>query len=110
MPAAIAQNSGAQEGTSPRISQPKNPDDGYSEASVAPGKFLKNLGRDQKAIWTSPFKARIQDMKWLVPMIGLTAGLINADAELSSRVKPTGTFSKHAGTISNRGLAAVLAG
>jgi capsule assembly protein Wzi/PAP2 superfamily protein len=112
MPGARAQNSGTQDPTPtpPKTTQPRNQDDGYSEASVAPGAFLKNLGRDQKAIWTSPFRARIQDMKWLVPMIGLTAGLINADAELSSRVSPTGTLSKHSSTISNAGLAVAMGG
>ncbi len=35
-------------------------------ASASPGPALKNLLRDQKDIWTSPFKARVEDMKWLV--------------------------------------------
>ena len=79
-------------------------------ASAEPGPLLKNLAYDQKTIWTSPFRAKIQDLNWLVPMIGFTAGMINADAELSSRIDTTGTFGKHAGTISNAGVAAAVAG
>src|SRR5262249_3984629 len=41
---------------------------------------------------------------------GLTAGLINADAELSSRIDPTSSFSRHASTISNGGLGLALGG
>jgi Capsule assembly protein Wzi/PAP2 superfamily len=79
-------------------------------ASDNPVKFLRNLGRDQKAIWTSPYRVRIQDLNWLVPLIGLSAGLVNADGEISSRIKGTGTFSKHSSTISNAGLGVALAG
>jgi hypothetical protein len=86
------------------------PADDSHGASDNPVKFLRNLGRDQKAIWTSPYKVRIQDLNWLVPLIGLSAGLVNADGEISSRIKGTGTFSKHSSTISNAGLGVALAG
>ena len=79
-------------------------------ATALPGPFFKNILYDQKTIWTSPFKARIEDLNWIVPVVGFTAGMINADAELSSRIDATGTFSRHAGTISNAGLAAAVAG
>ncbi|HZD93411.1 MAG TPA: capsule assembly Wzi family protein, partial [Candidatus Sulfotelmatobacter sp.] len=89
---------------------PSSSDDDRQLASDNPVKFLRNLAQDQKAIWTSPFKVKIQDLNWLVPMAGLTAGLINADAELASRINPTNSFSKHAGTISNAGLGIALGG
>jgi len=82
----------------------------YEPTSASPPVFLRNLARDQKAIWTSPFKAKIQDLNWIVPLAGLTAGLINADAELSSRIDTTGTFSKHGSTIANAGVAAMIGG
>src|SRR5258708_22109703 len=85
-------------------------DDQPHPASASPGPAIKNLLRDQRDIWTSPFKARVEDMKWLVPMIGLSAGLINADAEVSRRVNVTGTIGKHSGTVSNVGIAVALAG
>src|SRR6266481_2817321 len=79
-------------------------------ASDNPVQFLRNLARDQKDIWTSPFKARIRDLNWIVPLAGLSAGLINADAEIESRVKGTGTITKHSSTISNGGVALMLGG
>ena len=74
-------------------------------ASAVPTTFAANVLRDQKQIWTAPFKARIEDLNWLVPVAGVTAGLINADAELSSRIDTAGTFARHASTISNGGVA-----
>jgi hypothetical protein len=53
---------------------------------------------------------RIEDLSWLVPAAGLTAGMINADAEISSRLSGTGTFSKHSSTISNAGVALAVGG
>src|ERR1041384_417483 len=79
-------------------------------ASDNPGKFLKNLARDQKDIWTSPFKARIQDLNWIVPLTGVSVGLINADSELASRIKGTSTLGKHSSTLSNGGVALLLGG
>ena len=81
----------------------RNADDSHP-ASDNPVKFLRNLGRDQKDIWTSPFKARIQDLNWIVPLTGVSLGLINADAELSSRITGTSSLGKHASTVSNGGL------
>ena len=79
-------------------------------ASVVPGPFIRNLAFDQKTIWTSPFKATTRDLNWVAPLIGLELGLINADAELSSRIDPNSNLSKHGSTISNAGLALAVAG
>src|SRR5260221_5711508 len=87
---------------------PESDDSRY--ASDVPSKFLRNFAHDQKAIWTSPFKARIQDLNWIAPLAGLSVGLMNADAEISSRETAKGTFSKHSSTISNGGVAVAVAG
>jgi membrane-associated phospholipid phosphatase len=79
-------------------------------ASDHPVEFLRNLARDQKTIWTSPFKVKAHDLNWVLPWAGLTAGFINADAEMARRVNPNEAFAKHAGTISNGGLGAALGG
>jgi len=79
-------------------------------ASDNPVKFLRNLAHDQKDIWTSPFKARVEDLNWIVPLAGVSIGLINADAELESRIKGTSTLGKHSSTISNGGVALALGG
>lgn len=91
--------------SAPAASDPEAP----YPASLAPGQFVRNFAADQRDIWTSPFKIKIDDLNWLLPMAGLTAGLINADAELSSRIDPNGSFSSHSSTISNAGLAAAVA-
>lgn len=92
----------------PRRSLPE--EENPRPATASPAGFLRNFGADQKTFWTSPFKARIEDLNWLAPAIGLTVGLINADAEISSRISGTGTFSKHSGTVSNAGLALAVGG
>jgi capsule assembly protein Wzi/PAP2 superfamily protein len=86
-----------------------DPSDDSHYASLAPARFVRNFAQDQKDIWTSPFKIRTQDLNWLLPFTGFTAGLMTADAELSSRISGTGTFSKHSGTFSNAGLVAAVA-
>ena len=79
-------------------------------ATAVPSGFIRNLVWDQKSIWASPFKAKIEDLNWVVPVAGITAGLINGDAELSSRISTTNTFARHSRTISNAGLAITFAG
>jgi hypothetical protein len=101
----------AQQTTSPPPNQPANTStESKYPASAEPAQLMKNLAYDQKTIWTSPFKAKIEDLNWIVPVIGFTAGMMNADSELSSRIDTTGTLSKHGGTISNAGVAAAIAG
>lgn len=79
-------------------------------ATLNPVGFSRNFVRDQRDIWTSPFRARVEDLNWIVPLIGLTAGMINADAELSSRINKTGTLAKNSGNLSNAGLGLVAGG
>lgn len=79
-------------------------------ASAVPSDIVRYLALDQKDIWTSPFKVRVQDLNWILPLAGLTAGAINADAELSSRINTTGTFARHSSTISDAGLALAVGG
>jgi len=50
--------------------------------SPLPGAGKRLLG-DQKEIWTSPARLRWSDTEWLVPVSGITAGLILTDVSLS---------------------------
>src|ERR1041385_3681559 len=43
--------------------------------------FLKNILRDQKAIWTAPFNLKHDDMSWLAPIGIGTAALIVTDQQ-----------------------------
>ncbi len=52
------------------------------QASPTPSlerKFLKNILRDQRAIWTSPLHLQKEDAKWLAPLGLSTAALIATD-------------------------------
>src|SRR5690348_13645488 len=44
---------------------------------------LRDLGRnflqDQEQIWTSPTRLRFSDTEWLVPLAGISAGLLTTD-------------------------------
>src|SRR5690242_18580242 len=84
--------------------------DDFRHANLEPSVFWKNFTQDQKEIWTSPFKIRVNDLNWLLPFAGVTAGLIASDSELSSRISSTSSLASHSNTFSNVGLAAFVAG
>src|SRR5205085_11616875 len=76
--------------------------------------FLKNILRDQKAIWTSPLHLQRRDAKWMVPagmglMALITTDRITGDEmfEFNDQLKTSRAIS-HAG--SGYTLAAVAAG
>ena len=52
--------------------------------------LIKNLMRDQKAIWTSPAHIRMGEATWLVPFAGLTAGFLVNDRDASLRHRGNG--------------------
>ena len=41
--------------------------------------FFKNILRDQRAIWTSPFRLHVRDARWLAPLGLATGALIATD-------------------------------
>lgn len=94
----------------PNRTQKKSTTQQSYPATLNPAGMVRNFARDQVDIWTSPFKARVEDLNWMLPAIGLTAGLISADAELSSRVNKTGTLAKNSGNLSNAGLGLAVGG
>lgn len=69
--------------------------------------FRKNVFRDQKAIWLSPFRLERKDLKWLIPLAATTAVLIATDHETSSWVSHSGSLQ---GWSKGVGLTAVSAG
>jgi hypothetical protein len=65
----------SQGGTDPQVEPQPTP-----QAKPSPtleSRFLRNILRDQRAIWTSPFRAGRNDMKWLIPL-GLSAATLAA--------------------------------
>jgi len=67
--------------------------------------LIKNLARDQKAIWTSPAHLRMGDATWLVPFAGLTAGFLLTDRDASLHISNNPTTLRHYTSFSNYGLA-----
>ena len=49
-------------------------------------KFLANILRDQRAIWTAPFNLRSGDGKWLVPLGAATAVFLATDRHTSGEL------------------------
>src|SRR5262249_10949226 len=45
-----------------------------------------NFLGDQYDIWTGPFHLRFVDAEWLVPVAGLTAGLLVTDRDVSAHI------------------------
>jgi membrane-associated phospholipid phosphatase len=54
--------------------------------------FLKHLVEDQKQFWTKPAHLRVQDLKWVAPLAGITAAFIASDSWWSKQV-PMGHVS-----------------
>jgi membrane-associated phospholipid phosphatase len=53
-------------------------------------KFLINILRDQRAIWTSPFRLRREDAKWLAPLGLSTAAFIATDRRTADELGENG--------------------
>jgi membrane-associated phospholipid phosphatase len=67
--------------------------------------LVKNLARDQKAIWTSPAHIRLGEATWLVPFAGLTAGFLETDRNSNSHFSNSPITLRHYTNFSNYGLA-----
>jgi membrane-associated phospholipid phosphatase len=57
---------------------PPKPQDSL-EDSRNPRVFLKHLAQDQARLWSSPFRLHPNDAEWMVPVAGITTGLIMTD-------------------------------
>ncbi len=75
---------------------------------------LKNLGADflddQRQIWTSPAKLRFSDSQWLLPSIGITAGLFVTDKDYSRHISQDPQRVSRYSTLSTAGTAALAGG
>lgn len=71
--------------------------------------FLRNLALDQKAIWTAPLSVRLQDVTWMAPLGGLTAGLLRSDAQFSRHLDATPSRLQHSNDVANAGVGALVA-
>ena len=92
--------------TQPTPSQSLQP----APASTDPAKpslerqFLKNILRDQKAIWTSPFHLHKSDSRWVVPVLAGTAALILTDDETAENLSNNATWRSISSNVSRLGI------
>src|SRR5437867_572098 len=86
-----------------------------TSSSTLEREFLKNILRDQKAIWTAPFHLRRGDARWLAPLGIGAAALIATDrrtaseiAEFDDQLKASRVISYAGSTYGAAGIAAVF--
>src|SRR5205807_884749 len=70
--------------------------------------LLTDFAQDQKHIWSSPARIRLADTAWLVPLGGLTAGLLLTDRDYSRSLSHNPATISHYKTLSNAGLASLV--
>jgi membrane-associated phospholipid phosphatase len=66
--------------------------------------------QDQKEIWTSPARLQFSDTQWLVPIAGVTAGLMQTDAQYSRHLSNNPSTLRTYNNLSNATVAALLGG
>src|SRR5260370_31552152 len=86
-----------------------------SKTPTLESQFLKNVLRDQEAIWTSPFRLHGRDARWLAPLGLGTAALIATDrrtgdevAESTSQLNASRIVSYAGSTYGVGGIAATF--
>jgi len=67
--------------------------------------LIKNIGRDQRDIWTSPAHLRLGYADWLVPFAGITAGLLVTDRDFNLHQSSSPGTLKNYRSLSNYGIA-----
>jgi len=72
--------------------------------------FVADFMKDQKDLWTSPARLRASDSEWLVPVAGLTAGLLAADADFSRHLSNDPKKLDRYVKLSNAGIAGLAGG
>src|SRR5260370_30715796 len=75
---------------------------------------FKELGKDflldQKQIWTSPDRVRFSDVQWLVPLSGITAGLMVTDRDFSAHLSRNPNTIGRYNNLSNASVGALIGG
>ena len=70
--------------------------------------LLKNIAKDQKALWEGPKNLRWVDADWLVPLGGATAAMFATDTEFSKHLSNSPNRIKYSKDLSNYGLASMV--
>src|SRR6266704_2185858 len=117
---SYAQEQGTEPAASETASEKQNPSsktdvptDANAVTKTSRGTQLGLVGRfvrDQREIWTSPARIRFSDTEWLVPLAGISAGLITTDRDVSLHLSHDPKTINHYNTISNAGIGALVGG
>jgi hypothetical protein len=94
-------------------SKAKEPTEAKSIAKTPHGTPPGLLGRfldDQRRVWTSPTKLRFSDTEWLVPLSGITAGLVVTDSDFSRSLSHNPKTISRYNNLSNASVAALVGG
>lgn len=70
----------------------------------------KRFLMDQQQIWTSPAKIRFSDTQWLVPLSGITAGLIVTDADYNRQLSHNPSTLSRYNNLSAASVGALIGG
>ncbi len=71
--------------------------------------YLKNLALDQRSFWTLPAHIERKQMKAIIPIVAISAGLFASDADFSSQLSRSPTRINTSNNIANLGVAAMVA-
>jgi hypothetical protein len=78
--------------------------------SVSLESLPRNLFRDQKHFWSTPFRMTQTEWEWTVPLAFVGAGLLASDTAIEKHVPTDPATVSHAATASNAGLGALVGG
>lgn len=101
-PCAASGQSGSSNPQPTQTQSTSNTDNG-AEPVDQPKYLLKHLVQDQVAIWTSPFRIKARDLKWVVPFAGITTGLLVTDRTAAHEASRVSSFNS--ARFSDAGLA-----
>ena len=71
-------------------------------------RLLVDFVQDQKQIWTSPARIRFADAAWLVPLSGITAGLLVTDQGYSNSLSRQASTLNRYNKLSNMALGSLV--
>ena len=97
-----------------KTAKKKIAEDPQAASFAPPARGVKGLGKefllDQKQIWTSPAKIRFSDTQWLVPLSGITAGLIVTDADYNRQLSHNPSTLSRYNNLSTASVGALIGG
>ena len=86
-----------------------NKNDSDADKTLTLKKVFLNLPGDQKAIWTSPARLRVNDALWLGPTVATVGVLIGSDHHSMTRARSNADAISTSNNVADAGVAAIIA-